>query len=227
MELSPTDQVWLLACSGLVLLMQAGFLCLEAGLTRSKNAVNVALKNVADLAITPLLFWTVGFGLMFGTTWCGLIGVPGGPERASGGLVAFFVFQMLFCATAATIVSGAVAERMRFGAYVLVCVLVSGLVYPVVGHWAWGGAVSGTPGWLESFGYIDFAGSSVVHMTGGFAALAAAIAVGPRLGRFEEGRLTSGFPKSSLPIAMLGTLLLVTGWIGFNGGSGLRMDDSV
>lgn len=228
MTFESIDLLWLLVCAGLVLLMQAGFLCLEAGLTRSKNAVNVALKNLADLAITPLVFWGFGASLMFGISCGGLFGQTGLLSgELSGSLISFLVFQMMFCATASTIVSGAIAERMHFVAYLAVCVVVSGLTYPLVGHWVWGSTWSGTSGLLEARGFVDFAGSGVVHLTGGCAALAAALAVGPRLGRFDPEHLEMGFPKSSLPLAMLGALLLSVGWIGFNGGSLLRFDESV
>lgn len=227
MNLSSIDQLWLLTCSGLLLLMQAGFLCLEAGLTRSKNAVNVALKNLVDLTLTPLLYVAVGAGLMFGASWSGVIGLPWTfGNVTTGALGTFLLFQTLFCASATTIVSGAVAERMRLGAYVAVCCLIAAVVYPLVGHWVWGGVWTGGPGWLKAIGFDDFAGSGVVHVTGGFAALAGAIAVGPRLGRFSSRR-TAGFAKSNLPLAMLGAMLLAVGWVGFNGGSTLGFNASV
>jgi ammonium transporter len=229
MDLTLNDQMWLLVCSGLVLMMQAGFLCLEAGLTRSKNAVNVALKNVIDLAISPILYWFVGAGLMFGPTvggWIGngkLIG-----DSPSASLVAFLFFQMMFCATAATIVSGATAERLRFTAYIVVTVAMTGLVYPVIGHWVWGGVWGGGPaGWLRALGFYDFAGSGVVHLTGGAASLGALLVLGPRIGRFDPERVETGFPKASYPLAMTGALILVVGWVGFNGGSTLRLDASI
>lgn len=228
MHLSPIDQVWLLACSGLILLMQGGFLCLEAGLTRSKNSVNVALKNLVDLTVTPLLFVGFGSGIMFGPSWGGVFGVAGTLHGfPAGSTSTFLIFQACFCASAATIVSGAVAERMRFGAYGLMSVMMGALVYPLVGHWVWGGVWDGSPGWLERLGFNDFAGSAVVHMVGGFAALAGAVAVGPRIGRFDPGRVAIGFPKSNLPLSMLGVSLLCVGWIGFNGGSVLRLDERV
>ncbi|MEO1498562.1 MAG: ATP-binding protein [Planctomycetota bacterium] len=219
---NPTiDQLWLLMCSGLVLLMQAGFLCLEAGLTRSKNSVNVAFKNMADLAIAPLMFWLFGAQLMFGV---GAIAWTGDPES---GLIIPLIFQTMFCATAATIVSGAVAERMRLNAYAVVAGVICLAIYPIVGSWAWGGAYGGPAGWLESLGFKDFAGSGVVHMTGGFAALAVVMVLGPRTGRFAPGRLRAGFPKANLPLAMLGAIILFFGWIGFNGGSTGAMNDTV
>lgn len=226
------DLLWILLCAALVFVMQAGFLCLESGLTRNKNATNVAAKNIADFAIAALLYWLVGFGLMFGPTWGGWLGtglfgaLDQLPDRAD--LMVFVLFQVMFCATATTIVSGAVAERMRFGSYLAVAALVSLLVYPVFGHWAWAGAWGlGAPGWLASLGFVDFAGSTVVHSVGGWVALVAVLMVGPRSGRFPEGQAPSVIPAGNLPIAMLGVLLLAFGWLGFNGGSTLAFDERV
>ncbi|MEM6656019.1 MAG: ammonium transporter, partial [Planctomycetota bacterium] len=221
-----TDQIWLIACSGLVLVMQAGFLCLESGLTRSKNAVNVGVKNLLDFSVSLLLFYLIGFSIMFGASRGGWIGVGGPPDLAPGGSAAstFLIFQALFCATAATIVSGAVAERMLMRAYLVTTVVVSGLLYPFVGHWAWGGAAGGEPGWLAALGFVDFAGSGVVHMTGGFAALAAIAAIGPRSGRFGADGKPNEMPPSNLSFVMLGALALLVGWIGFNGGSTLAFN---
>ncbi|MFN3986578.1 MAG: ammonium transporter [Rhodocyclaceae bacterium] len=217
------DTLWVLLCAGLVFVMQAGFLCLESGLTRSKNAINVAVKNVADFAVASLLFWCVGFGLMFGTSFGGVIGSSrfglGDGVPAEPALLAFVLFQMMFCATAATIVSGAVAERMHFAVYLLVSALVAGLIYPVFGHWAWGGSAGGELGWLAALGFVDFAGSTVVHGLGGWVALAAVLLVGPRSGRFVPGEAPRVIPGGNLPLAMLGVLLLAFGWFGFNGGS--------
>ncbi len=232
MNSSQIDILWILLSAALVFTMQAGFLCLESGLTRSKNAINVAIKNVADFAVAVALFWVFGFALMFGSSLLGLVGT--GPFLASVGygtdpwFSAFFIFQAMFCATAATIVSGAVAERMRFSAYVIVTIAVAGLIYPIFGHWAWGGALGGATGWLEGLGFVDFAGATVVHGVGGWVALAAVLVIGPRSGRFDTGRsgphaITGG----NLPLAMLGVLLLFFGWFGFNGGSTLRLDGTV
>jgi Amt family ammonium transporter len=229
---NPYDTLWIVVCAALVFLMQGGFLCLESGLTRNKNSINVAAKNVADFAIAALGYWLVGFGLMFGPTANGWVG--GGlfgafdqiPDDA--GLLAFLLFQVMFCATATTIVAGAVAERMRFGAYLGISTLVSVLVYPVFGHWAWGGAWGlGDPGWLAALGFVDFAGSTVVHSVGGWVALVAVLATGPRQGRFVAGEPPRVIPAGNLPIAMLGVLLLAFGWLGFNGGSTLAFDERV
>ncbi len=228
----PLDLLWILLCAALVFLMQAGFLCLESGLTRNKNSINVAAKNMADFAIAAVLYWLVGFGLMFGPTWSGWLGlglwglfdqIPAQPA-----MLAFVLFQLMFCATATTIVSGAVAERMRFGAYLALSAWVSFLIYPVFGHWAWAGAWGlSEPGWLARLGFVDFAGSTVVHSVGGWVALAAVLSIGPRDGRFRRGEAPRAIAPGNLPIAMLGVLLLAFGWLGFNGGSTLAFDGRV
>lgn len=231
MAISNLDLLWVLLCAGLVFLMQAGFLCLESGLTRTKNAINVASKNVADFGLAVMLFWLCGFGLMFGVSQQGWIGyshfVVSVNQPDGAWLAAFFLFQAMFCATAATIVAGAVAERMRFAAYLITAAMVSGLIYPVFGHWAWGGLYSGVPGWLESLGFVDFAGATVVHGVGGWVALAAVLLIGPRRGRFMPGQPPRTFPAGNLPVAMLGGLLLFFGWFGFNGGSMLAINVAV
>lgn len=225
------DALWVILGAILVFMMQAGFLCLEAGVTRSKNAINVAMKNVCDFAVAMLIFWCVGFGIMFGSSHGGWVGAtfffPEFGADEAYWLAIFFLFQVMFCATAATIVSGAVAERMPFQAYLLITLIVSGLIYPVFGHWAWGGAYTGEPGWLASLGFVDFAGSTVVHSTGGWVALAAVLRIGPRHGRFVAGQAAKLMPAGNLPMAMLGVLVLFVGWFGFNGGSTLAFDTTV
>ncbi|WP_421708391.1 ammonium transporter [Algihabitans sp.] len=221
------DVLWLIVSAVLVLMMQGGFACLESGLVRAKNTINVVVKNVVDISLTGLLFWLFGFALMFGPSLAGWIGfggfMPG--EDASAWLLAFFLFQLVFCGTAVTIVSGAVAERMRFDGYLIVAALVAGLIYPLYGHWAWGGLVAEGRGWLAEAGFIDFAGSTVVHSIGGWVALAAVLVIGPRLGRYgPDGRPIEGH---NLPLSMLGVLLLWVGWFGFNGGSTLALDPSI
>lgn len=208
---------WTLFAGALVLLMQAGFACLEAGAVRHKNSVNVALKNVVDFCAAAAGFFVVGYGLMFGASHGGMVGsphwflaVPGGGEPD---YVKFF-FQVTFCGTAATIVSGGIAERCRFLPYLLVSIVVSILIYPLFGHWVWGG------GWLSVRGYHDFAGSSVVHMVGAGVTLAGIQVLGPRLGRFTADGRARALPSSSMPMMALGVLILLFGWIGFNGGSG-------
>ena len=225
------DILWIVVCAGLVFIMQAGFLCLESGLTRNKNAINVAVKNVSDFAVAAILFWLVGFGLMFGTSaqgWVGVdhFGVLNGLTLSASGQ-AFLLFQMMFCATAATIVAGAVAERMRFAAYLMLSALLAGFIYPVFGHWAWGGGYGEGEGWLASIGFVDFAGSTVVHGLGGWVALAAVLVIGPRSGRFVAGEAPRVIPAGNLPVAMLGVLLLFFGWFGFNGGSTFAFDTTV
>jgi Amt family ammonium transporter len=230
MEKSTEDIFWVLMAGGLVFTMQGGFLCLESGLTRTKNSINVALKNLSDFAVAAMLFWLFGFAVMFGATSGGWIGTSMfAPELRSSGpwLAAFFFFQVMFCATAATIVSGAVAERMRFTSYMIATAVISGLIYPLFGHWAWGGAFTGQPGWLAELGFVDFAGSSVVHSVGGWVSLAALLVIGPRLGRFAPDGTPNKIYASSLPLSMLGVVLLFFGWFGFNGGSTLAADARV
>lgn len=216
------DQLWTLLCIGLVFLMQPGFLALESGLTRSKNSINVAIKNLTDFSVSFALFWVIGFTLMFGASNYGLFG--GNSAGLFSGIddqqFLFFLFQAMFCGTAATIVSGAVAERMSFRGYITVTIVLSALIYPVFGHWAWGGYEGGvTRGWLAQNGYVDFAGTSVVHSTGAWVALAAIIILGPRMGRFNADGSHNPIPGNNLPLSMVGVLLLWLGWIGFNGGS--------
>jgi len=224
----PQDIALLLACAVLVMLMQAGFCCLESGLVRSKNSINVAMKNLVDFCVASLIFWILGYALIFGESWRGFLGTDGflfGDGVGAWGL-SFFLFQLMFCGTATTIISGAVAERMRFSGYLVVAVMVSGFIYPVFAHWAWGGGCDGeTQGWLRQLGFIDYAGSTVVHGTGGWMALAAVLVVGPRLGRFTGKHAT--IYGHNLPMASLGALLLWFGWFGFNAGSGYAVTDQL
>ena len=204
----------LIFCTFLVFLMQPGFMCLESGLTRTKNSVNVAIKNLLDLGISILLFWAVGYGIAFGASVLGIVGSSRwffNPEFFSMGEMAFFLFQMMFCSTATTIVSGASAERLKFRSYAIVAALVSGIIYPVFAHWTWNGK-----GWLKQLGFIDLAGASVVHSVGGWVALAVILVVGSRMGRFARGNTIYA---SNLPFSVLGTMLIWLGWFGFNAGS--------
>jgi len=185
---SHADYVWTLVAAALVFFMQAGFAMVETGFTRAKNAVNIMMKNLMDFSLGSIAYWAVGFALMFGVSWAGLIGTSGFflSDYIPGGdpwVLAFWMFQVVFAATAATIVSGAMAERTKFSAYLVYTVFVSALIYPIFGSWAWGGLFKGG-GWLEQLGFIDFAGSTVVHSVGGWAALAGAIMLGPRLGKY-------------------------------------------
>ena len=206
--------VWTLTCAALVLFMQAGFCCLEAGLVRQKNSINVALKNIADMCCSFAAFFVIGYGVMFGASQGGLIGMPT-PflGEADSGTILAFLFQVTFCATAATIVSGGVAERCRFLPYVIAATVIAIGIYPIFGHWVWGG------GWLSQLGYHDFAGSSVVHMIGAGVALAGIQILGPRAGRFTEDGRPREIPASNMPLVAVGVVILTFGWIGFNGGS--------
>jgi Amt family ammonium transporter len=205
---------WTLVCAGLVLFMQAGFCCVEAGSVRHKNSINVAIKNVVDLCISFPAFYLIGYALMFGATRSGLYGEPvASLSNLQTSQITAFVFQASFCSTAATIVSGGVAERCRFLPYVFVTFAVAILIYPVFGHWVWGG------GWLSKLGYHDFAGSSVVHMVGAGVTLAGIVVLGPRHGRFDAKGKAQAVPASSMPLVSLGVMILIFGWIGFNGGS--------
>ncbi|MEM9215852.1 MAG: ammonium transporter [Cyanobacteria bacterium P01_F01_bin.150] len=224
------DILWIVICSGLVFLMQAGFMCLESGLTRTKNNINVAVKNLLDFAVSVALFWIFGYGMMFGTSQLGLFGL--GPllphVNASPDMAVFFLFQAMFCGTATTIISGALAERLNFNSYLVISALVSGLVYPVSGHWAWNGLWEGNRGgWLESLGFVDFAGSTVVHSSGAWVSLAALLLVGARQGRFSKSGTVNKIQGSNMPFSVLGALLLWFGWIGFNGGSTLALNEQV
>lgn len=213
--------VWTLAAAVLVFFMQAGFALLETGFTRSKNAVNIIMKNVMDVSAGGLIFFVLGFGLMFGTTLGGWIGTDSFFLAGLGDdpwTYAFFVFQAVFAATAATIVSGAVAERTKFTGYLLFSLAITGVIYPVFGSWAWGSLFRGE-GWLEGLGFIDFAGSTVVHSVGGWAALAGALVVGARAGKYDENGKPVHIPGHSMPQAALGVFILWFGWFGFNAGS--------
>ena len=211
--------------------MQGGFLCLETGLTRSKNNINVAIKNLSDLGISIVLFWGCGFALMFGTTVGGLLGRQGFvPDLGQAGVwtTTFLAYQAMFCGTAITILSGAVAERMRFNGYLLAAAVIASFIYPIFGHWAWNGSDQGLQlGWLGSRGFVDFAGVTVVHSFGGWASLAILFVLGARAGRFTESGAPCDIPGANLPMATLGAILLWFGWFGFNGGSTLAIDERV
>jgi len=225
------DNLWIIVSAALVFLMQGGFLCLETGLTRSKNNINVALKNLIDFGITTILFWAFGFAVMFGATSGGLFGTDRFiPEFSADNVdtIVFLIFQVMFCGTAVTILSGAIAERLKFSAYIVLTILISGLIYPVFGHWAWHGIDQGVfTGYLGEMGFRDFAGSTVVHSVGGWASLAILMIIGPRAGRFNSDGTANQIPGANLPLAALGILLLWMGWFGFNGGSTLAWNDDV
>jgi|GEM_PF-453346 len=217
------DYVWTLVAAGLVLLMQIGFLLLEAGMVRSKNSINVAEKNLLDLAFSVVVFAAFGFMFAFGQSAFGVAGFETSHlllANADNWVLAFFTFQVMFCGTAATIVSGAVAERMKLQAYVLGSVFIAGIIYPVFVHWSWGAALRPNAGaFLGNLGFVDFAGSTVVHSTGGWVALAACMVLGPRLGRFRADGSAVRIHGHNPVLATAGAMLLFVGWLGFNGGS--------
>lgn len=223
------DNFFLFICAVLVLFMQAGFSMLEAGLNASKNTVNILMKNVMDLGLGVLLYYVIGYGIMYPGDFNGYFGFAGfgvseaGTDAVPGGLdpQVDWLFQVAFAATAATIVSGAVAGRMKFVGYLVYTVVLTGLIYPISGAWKWGG------GFLDAMGFYDFAGSLVVHAVGGFAGLAGAIALGPRIGRFSNNGDSKALPGSNLAIATLGVFILWIGWYGFNPGSQLLISGSV
>ncbi len=216
------DHLWILTSAALVMSMQIGFCMLEAGLVRSKNSVNVAIKNLIDFCVATVLFWAFGFAIMFGASpsgWFGTTEFFAGADLGTDTLM-LLIFQVMFCATAATIVSGAVAERMSFASYIVVTIVISGVLYPIGGGWAWN-----PDGWLRDLGFRDFAGSTVVHSVGGWVALAAVIILGPRTGRFDSK--TPLVSPHSLVFSTVGVIILFVGWIGFNGGSTLAFNDAV
>ncbi|WP_373047906.1 ammonium transporter [Vulgatibacter sp.] len=223
------DTLFVLVCALLVFFMNAGFALLESGLCRARNAASVLAKNFAVFGIAALAYWAVGYGLMFGAAeWAlgGLVGRSGFFPDGSGSAPvaipesAFFFFQLAFVATAASIVSGAVAERTKYVSYLVFCLACCGVIYPVVGHLAWGG------GWLTRLGFLDYAGSTVVHATGGTAALVGAWLVGPRQGSYDAAGRPRALPGHSLALATLGSFVLWLGWFGFNAGSGLAFDEN-
>ncbi|PKM93234.1 MAG: ammonium transporter [Firmicutes bacterium HGW-Firmicutes-1] len=213
------DTIWVLIAAALVFFMQAGFAMVETGFTRAKNAGNIIMKNLMDFCIGSIMFWAVGYGLMFGAdSFGGLIGKPG---FFFSGDYTSLIFQTVFCATAATIVSGAMAERTKFIAYLAYSFCISVVIYPVTGHWIWGG------GWLsrlaigEATGFVDFAGSTAVHFVGGMCALVGAAIIGPRIGKYSKDGKSHAIPGHSLTLGALGVFILWFGWFGFNPGSQL------
>jgi Amt family ammonium transporter len=216
------NTLWTCVAAFLVFFMQAGFAMVETGFTRAKNACNILMKNLMDFCLGSMVFWLIGFGLMFGVTSVGWFGHSDFFFTADSNFDwAFLLFQTVFCATAATIVSGAMAERTRFASYLLYTVAITAIVYPVFGSWAWGGLFHGG-GWLEKLGFADFAGSTVVHSIGGWAALAGALVLGPRLGKYSGKKITP-IPGHNIPLATLGVFILWLGWFGFNPGSTTAM----
>lgn len=223
-----TDILWTLVAAALVFFMQAGFAMVESGFTRAKNAGNIMMKNLMDFTMGGFAFWLLGFGIMFGASngWIGASSFLTDFDNTSldgyWGFT-FWFFQMVFAATAATIVSGAMAERTKFASYLVYSFFISLFIYPVFGHWAWGNLFNAdnanSGAWLAKRGFIDFAGSTVVHSIGGWAALAGAIVVGPRIGKFGKDGRVHPIPGHSLTLAALGVFILFLGWFGFNPGS--------
>ena len=206
------DTLWVLLGAILVFWMQPGFALVEAGLTQAKNTANILMKNFVDFMFGSVLFWVIGFSIMYGAGngWFGWEGFGFIGEDSNVPAECTFIFQTVFCATAATIVSGAMAERTKFSMYVIFSVLISALVYPIEGHWSWGG------GWLSELGFHDFAGSTVVHLAGGAMALAGAIVLGPRVGKYSKDGKSRAIPGHNLVLCALGVFCLWMGWFGFN-----------
>ncbi|MCK4914504.1 MAG: ammonium transporter [Planctomycetes bacterium] len=221
--------VWTCIAAFLVFFMQPGFAMVECGFTRAKNAVNILMKNLMDFSVGSIAFFLVGFGLMFGETnglfGTTLFGMHGTSDGASWNWT-FLIFQTVFAATAATIVSGAMAERTKFVGYLIYSFFISLFIYPIFGSWAWGGLLDGG-GWLEGLGFLDFAGSTVVHSVGGWLALAGAIVLGPRLGKYAPDGKPKAITGHNIPLAALGVFILWFGWFGFNAGSTTTGEGSI
>lgn len=213
------DTVWVLVTAFLVFFMQAGFACVEAGFTRAKNTCNILAKNFIDFCVSSLMFFLIGYAIMFGKGndiigWTGF-GLSGAENPSGVPLYTYWLFQAVFAGTAATIVSGSMAERTKFIAYLLYTFVISAIIYPVIGHWTWGG------GWLSAMGFADFAGSTVVHATGGWIALVGALLLGPRIGKYSPDGKAKAIAGHNIPLAALGVMILWFGWFGFNPGSTL------
>lgn len=211
--------VWVMLATFLVFFMHAGFTLVESGFTRAKNSINIIMKNFLTMTLGSLMYFFVGFGVMFGDSSNGLFGMNGFMLTGRGDLD-FFVFQAVFAATCATIISGAVAERIKLGSYIVITLFMTTIIYPVVGHWIW------NDGWIAQLGFVDFAGSTVVHLTGAVAALVTVLFLGPRLGKYT-GKQVNAIPGHSIPLGAVGVFILWLGWFGFNGGSTLAADPSL
>jgi ammonium transporter, Amt family len=212
------NNIWVLVATFLVMFMQPGFAMVEAGFTRSKNTANILTKNLVDFSVGSILFWFIGYTIMYGDSIGGFIGMPNLFINDNGigdyANKTDLMFQTVFAATAATIVSGAVAERTKFNAYIIFTVVITVFIYPISGHWKWGG------GWLDQLGFLDFAGSTLVHSVGAWVGLAGAIVLGPRLGKYVKGK-AKAIPGHNLTFGALGVFILWFGWFGFNAGSQL------
>lgn len=222
------DTIWVVLTAAMILLMEGGFALLEAGFVRQKNAVSIIMKIFVDIAFGALVFYFIGFAFMYGKDFGGFIGISGFsldgildhlPSNISH--ETYWLFQCAFVIAAISIVSGAVAERINFRAYILYTIAMTGLIYPIAGHWIWS-----VGGWLGSLGMLDFAGSAAIHALGGFSALAAAMVLGPRIGKFGEDGSPNIVPPSNLPLASVGAFILWFGWFGFNSGSTLSATNS-
>ncbi|KIL47376.1 ammonium transporter [Jeotgalibacillus campisalis] len=212
------DTMWIMIAAILVFFMHAGFAMVESGFTRAKNSLNILMKNILTISLGSILYFLVGYGIMFGNS-NGFFGTSGFALQGVDD-IGFFVFQAVFAATCATIISGAVAERMKLSSYLLLTILMTGAIYPVVGHWIWGG------GWISELGFVDFAGSTVVHLTGAVGAFIAVLFLGARIGKYN-GKSVNAIPGHNIPLGALGVFILWFGWFGFNGGSSLAADPSL
>ncbi len=223
MDYISIDTLWVLVAAALVMLMQAGFAMVESGFTRGKNSVNILMKNLIDFSMGSLIFYMVGYSLMFGADVAGIFGKPQFfiDDNGIDGITnkASLIFQTVFAATAATIVSGAIAERTKFSTYIIFTIIITAVIYPISGHWIWGG------GWLSTMStpFHDFAGSTVVHSVGAWVGLAGAVVLGPRLGKYGKDKKVNVIPGHNLTIGALGVFILWFGWFGFNGGSQLAI----
>ena len=226
----PTTQgnlnlVWLGVASAMVMFMQVGFIALESGFVRAKNSVNVAAKGILDFAVGSLLYFMIGFAFMFGEgKFIGMtnFGLSDFISTGDNAGIMFWVFQVMFAGAAATIVSGAVAERIKLTGYVIASAIIAGVIYPLFGHWAWS-----SEGWLAMMNFHDFAGSTVIHALGGWLAFTGAVVLGPRFEKFKKDGSVNAIPGHNIPLAVLGTFILWFGWYGFNGGSTLTGDGSI
>jgi ammonium transporter, Amt family len=212
------DTLWMLIAAVLVFFMQAGFAMVEAGFTRAKNANNIIMKNIMDFSVGSILFFIAGFGLMYGDSWNGIIGTSGFIDPTTIDTPVSILFQTVFCATAATIVSGAMAERTKFVSYLIYSAVISLLIYPIAGSWIWNSG-----GWLANLGFHDFAGSTLVHSLGGWSALVGAKILGPRIGKFSKDGKPKAIPGHNITLGALGVFILWFGWFGFNPGSTLAL----
>ena len=223
------NHLWMLICACFIFFMQAGFICYEVGFVQSKNVISVAMENIVSFVVASLSFYFIGFAFMYGLSWYGIIGTDHTlPFYLKSNYDYIFVFyELMFAATAVTIFSGSMSERTKLRALVVAAIAVGAVVYPIFGHWVWGGSYISQPTFLSRLGYMDFAGGTVVHATAGWIALAGIIVVGPRKDRFDKDGKPRRLGRSNIPFATLGTFILWFSWFGFNGGSLLKFDDKI